>query len=97
MRDATKQMDDSAKLCLAAHNGNLDDVDRHIRDGGDVNYMHRGAVTPLIAASQRNHVSIVQRLIERGADACLANDDGKTPLYQARGTAYPPSIVSLGV
>tara|TARA_A200000113_G_scaffold210559_1_gene210515 strand:+ start:488 stop:1204 length:717 start_codon:yes stop_codon:yes gene_type:complete len=66
-------------LINAALYGNLDEVDRQISMGVDVNQMGWA----LMAAAQEGHDSIVSRLISEGAEVNEKTDEGIAPLAMA--------------
>lgn len=59
-------------LCLVVREGSLADVDSAIaqlkKNGGNINSRNSFGLTPLHIATWRNHIPIVRRLLDAGAD-----------------------------
>lgn len=62
----------SKDLWLAVRDGSLSDVDLALlmlkKNGGNVNARNQFGLTPLHIATWRNHIPVVRRLLEAGAD-----------------------------
>lgn len=87
------------RLIKACKNGTLDEVENALNDGSDVNARNIEGQTPLICAVRRGDEIIVQYLLERGADAELA-DAAKPPALRrtpliAAVEAGVPNILAL--
>lgn len=68
-------------LMLAAFKGNMDLVQRLLKDGASVNRI--GGWTPLHYAAAEGHNEIVKLLLEKGARVNVQTYSGITPLYMA--------------
>ena len=95
----------STSLHRAAAIGRLGWIRRCIESGMDPNSMNASGITPLELAILHNHPLCVYMLLSAGADLCLPNSMGESPLHIAaqRGfasvvtamTMFHPSAVSL--
>ena len=73
-------------LLLAAHRGNLSEVQRLVRDGADVNKCSReDGFFSIYMASEQGHLSVVRYLVQEGADKDKATKNGGTSLFAAAG------------
>ena len=70
-----------ANLHKAAGSGDLDVVDRCLRQGVDVNARDEYGRTPLMWAAE--DPDMVRRLVEQGADVNARDENGETPLMYA--------------
>jgi uncharacterized protein len=69
------------ELIRAAYGGSIEDVERLLREGANVNARELGdGATPLIVATQRENVSLVRLLLSRGANVNAKDDRGQTAL-----------------
>ena len=59
--------------------GNLNQVQRAIDDGHDVNASDDSGYTALHAAAENNHIEIVKLLLHQGASKTAAITSGETP------------------
>ena len=73
----------SISLYRAVHAGDLDQLDRHIHWGADLNKANPDGEMPLHVAARRGRVAITRLLIRHGADRNIANGEGRTPMYVA--------------
>lgn len=82
-------------LTYAARDGFTEIAGLLIDHGADVNWIDGEGVTPLILASFKNHIELVQLLLAHGADTTVKDQWNRTALDYARrrGTADP--IVQL--
>jgi ankyrin repeat protein len=59
----------SEKMCIAAADGNVTELDRFVKEGGDINATWGSdEFTPLMAASMKGSLDCVKLLVEKGAD-----------------------------
>lgn len=70
-------------LYAAAECGDLADVRRHIRNGGDVNRAEAEGWTPLMLAAFQGNVRLMDCLLSHGARLDAQNHKGATPLLVA--------------
>lgn len=82
----------AASLHDASKNGNLDEVNRLIAAGADVNTKDDDGTTPLHWA-YRSTVSIIEALVAAGADVNAKENKGRTSLHWASGAPGGESIV----
>ena len=80
-------MSPNKSLIEAAKRGSLDAVKKAIGKGAEVDAVIKGW-TPLMWASQEGYISIVDFLLEAGADVNFADPGGFTPLKQAVGESH---------
>ena len=73
----------SISLYRAVHTGDLDQVDRHIYWGADLDAPNPDGEMPLHVAARSGRVAITRLLIKHGANLNIANGDGETPIYAA--------------
>jgi ankyrin repeat protein len=79
--------DGSTALHWAAHNGDVDLVDRLIKAGANVNAKNEFGSTPIIEAANSGSTAVIDSLVKAGADANTTFVDGETPLMIiGRGT-----------
>lgn len=67
-------------LYLAVQRGDLDQIDRHIQWGTDINQVIAGGQTPLHVASDRGRYVVVKLLLKHGARIDSKDQQGNTPL-----------------
>ena len=87
-------------LIPAAHHGHVEVVGELLGTGIDVDHVNRLGWTALIEAVILGgggpvHVEIVRLLLEAGADACIADKDGVTPLDHARRRGFTEMVEAL--
>lgn len=70
-------------LLLAAEQGDKEGVLEALRSGADINTKTYFGVTPLMYATQENHLNILKILLHNGADPKIKPSDGTTPLIMA--------------
>lgn len=73
----------SVDLHLAALQGDLEAVRKHIEAGSDLNQKDAWGSTPLIIAAAFGRSEVARALIEAGADLDMTNNDGATALHTA--------------
>ncbi len=72
----------------AARDGKTETVEKHVRDGAEVNSKGYKGFTALILASMKGHPEIVEFLLSKGADPNMKNDDGQTALMWAAANGH---------
>ena len=70
-------------LHVAALQGNLDVIRRHIDAGSDLNKKDAYGSSPLIVAATFGKTEVARALIDAGADMKITNNEGSTPLHIA--------------
>lgn len=68
---------------VAALQGNIDEIRKHIEAGSDLNEIDAYGSTPLIVAATFNKTDVAKALIEAGADMTITNNEGSAPLHIA--------------
>lgn len=71
------------QLIEAAKSGNLDEVQRLVEKGAEINAQNKCGWTALICAAQNNHTKAIQLLIALGADIEIKDVFGSTALMRA--------------
>merc|ERR1711991_531740 len=71
------EMNTSSEVLAACRTGKSSLL---LEAGANVDAQNRWLETPLHAAAYNGHADVVQLLLDAGANALLANDQGKTPL-----------------
>lgn len=67
----------------AAFGGQLERVEKLIKNGENVNVKSKLGMTPLHKACKQGHIDLVKFLIKAGADVKIMDDYGRTPLHCA--------------
>jgi ankyrin repeat protein len=67
-------------LYLAVQRGDLEQLDRHLHWGSDINAALPGGLYPLQAAAELGRQVMVQRLLKHGADIAATDAEGRTAL-----------------
>jgi ankyrin repeat protein len=70
-------------LYRAVHAGDINQLERHLYWGADVNAPDPDGNTPLHVASERGRLIVVRMLLDGGAKVDALDSNGKTPLYVA--------------
>ncbi|MHC4325538.1 MAG: ankyrin repeat domain-containing protein [Planctomycetota bacterium] len=70
-------------LHIAALQGNVDAIRRHIDAGSDLNEKDAYGSTPLIIAATFGKTEVARALIDAGADMEITNNEGAAPLHIA--------------
>ena len=84
------------ELSRACYNGNLAEVKRLIAAGADINAPEEpGGYTPLLRASQQDHIAIANCLLERGADHSYRAKGGYTAFHTSK-TEILESLANAG-
>jgi len=73
----------SVSLHLAALQGNIEALRRHIEAGSNLNEKDAYGSSPLIIAATFGRTEVARVLIEAGADLNITNNDGSTALHAA--------------
>ncbi len=90
---AAKDSFNGTGLIRAAHRGYADIVDELLRNGIEIDHVNGLGWTALLEAiilgqGGDEHTRVVQLLLDAGADANLADNDGVTPLGHARARGF---------
>jgi len=84
MPGSTIAQSEGQQLFKAADLNNIDEVERLLRNGADVNAANSKGTTALILAANNGHVDCLKVLLKHGADVNVADNDGATPfIYSA--------------
>lgn len=70
----------SKKLIIRSRRGDLDQVQKLIEDGADVNYKEKFGLPALIWATKNGHARVIALLLENGADPNTFDSSGETAL-----------------
>ena len=70
-------------LYLAMQRGDIEQIERHIRWGSDMNRLNRDGFTPLQVAVMNGRTAIVRLLLRHGVEIDKPDKDGHTALYHA--------------
>jgi hypothetical protein len=70
-------------LHVAALQGSIDEIQKHIKAGSDLNEKDEYGSSPLIIAVTFGKNEVARALIEAGADMKITNNEGSTPLHIA--------------
>ncbi len=70
-------------ILWAAKNGNVDQIEKFLDSGVDVNFRDPNGTTPLSMAAFAGQLKSVELLIEKGADVNAKNNDGRTAMHGA--------------
>ena len=76
----------------AAHRGHVEMATMLVQLGADIQAITARGYNPLHLAST---AAVATLLLEAGADLCLRNHDGNTPLYQAVHHGYSSAVTAL--
>jgi ankyrin repeat protein len=71
------------KMCEAAFEGNLEEVQGWLEKGYDVESVDAHEHTSLSEAAAKGHAGVVEFLLDQGADPNACNDTGRSPLFRA--------------
>lgn len=85
-------------LMLAAAEGRVENVERLVLAGADLNHRSAGGYTPLLAAAYYGRAETARFLLQRGAVAIAADEDGlfaPGPLAAAGGYVAAASLFGL--
>jgi ankyrin repeat protein len=70
-------------LYLAVQRGDIDQIERHIYWGADINQQNVDGETPLHVAAAKGRMVVVKLLLKHSAEIDAADRDGHSPLYGA--------------
>ena len=70
-------------LHIAAEKGDVESIQRLIRQGHDINDRNSFGETPLHLAASEGHLNAVKALLRVGADANAVDREGDTPLHMS--------------
>lgn len=80
---------------IAASKGDVQTVQRLLKDGADVNDKDIEGRTPLYYAVSNGHIDIVNTLLKNGADITQVTNKGNIPLHTATSKGYKEIIEVL--
>ncbi len=91
-----KLEENTNRLFLALQNGKLQEAEKLIEQGINVNATTKEeGDTPLHVAAYNGHERVVQLLLEHGADVNATSKDGDTPLHLAAEKGYKGAVQLL--
>ncbi len=70
-------------LYPAIQRGNIDQIERHIYWGTDINQANIGGRRPLHVAAAQGELVVVKLLLKHGAEINAQDSNGRTPIYTA--------------
>lgn len=73
----------SISLYLASQRGDIEQIERHIKWGSDINALDKDGYAPLHVAAQKGRIAIARLLLKHGANVNQPNAKGHTPAYYA--------------
>lgn len=73
----------TVSLYLAIQRGDIDQIERHISWGADINRLNIDGRRPLHVAAERGRIAITRLLIRNGADPNATDSEGHTPIHSA--------------
>ena len=73
-------MADAPDIFQASRSGNIEDIQAYIAGGGELNTYNGAGYTPIIVAAYHERSAAVALLLEKGADPCKPDVNGKTAL-----------------
>ena len=76
-------------LYLAMQRGDIEQIERHIAWGSDLDRLDRDGYTPLHVAVRNGRLAITRLLLKQGVDVDKEDARGHTPIYHAIYTANP--------
>jgi ankyrin repeat protein len=94
-RPVNNSADKSMSLRMAANSGRLEEVERLLGQGADINTRASNGMTPLILASWRGHTEVVELLLRKGADVNAKTKTGSTALKFATDRGHKKIIALL--
>lgn len=85
----------SQQLLSASLEGNLDYVQKALKQDVNINKQDPSGRTPLMLASYNGHAEVVRFLLENKADPNTADNQGRTPLIFAASGSFPETVETL--
>ncbi|WP_456404824.1 ankyrin repeat domain-containing protein [Thiolapillus sp.] len=76
-------------LYLAMQRGDIEQIERHIAWGSDMNQLDRDGFAPLHVAVRKGRLAITRLLLKHGVDVNVQDARGHTPMYHAVLGARP--------
>ncbi|WP_456416641.1 ankyrin repeat domain-containing protein [Thiolapillus sp.] len=76
-------------LYLAMQRGDIEQIERHIAWGTDMNQLDRDGYAPLHTAVRKGRTAITRLLIKEGVDIHVRDSNGHTAMYHAVLGAHP--------
>ncbi|WP_456379993.1 ankyrin repeat domain-containing protein [Thiolapillus sp.] len=76
-------------LYLAMQRGDIEQIERHIAWGTDMNQLDRDGYAPLHTAVHKGRIAITRLLIKEGVDIHVRDSNGHTAMYHAVLGAHP--------
>lgn len=70
-------------LYLASQRGDIEQIERHIKWGSDINELGKDGYAPLHVAAQKGRIAIAQLLLRHGANINQPSAQGHPPVYYA--------------
>ncbi len=70
-------------LYLAVQRGDINQIERHITWGSDINELNKDGLRPLHVAADKGRYVVVKLLLTHGADANAKDGNGNTPIGAA--------------
>lgn len=92
---AQPSVDLGAPLINAAKAGKVEDVERLLQRGADVNSRGQWGMTPLIWAASKGHKAVVRLLLDRGADVNAEANNRSTSLMWTSFTGHAEVVKQL--
>jgi len=89
IRDDCRDVSDQNSLILASKNGNLDEVERLVECGANLDIKGANEKTPLMWACANGHQRVVRYLLQSGANVEATNWIGSTALSYAAQNGRP--------
>ncbi len=76
-------------LYLAMQRGDIEQIERHIVWGTDMNQLDRDGFAPLHVAVRKGRIAITRMLLKHGVNVEIQDANGHTPMYHAVLGARP--------
>lgn len=82
-------------LLMHAIEGRLNDVEKLVNEGAEVNFKNENGSTALMLAAYNGHTSIVEYLIKKGANVNVLDVNNRTALMYASSGPFVKTVTSL--